>query len=179
MAERSLSMREAPGSIPGLSIPALQVGGLYSSVGQSARLVSARSGVRTSLEATFLLMDQNYCAEPGSKKISPSLWLGPSREGRARRGSNTRPLDLQSNALPTAPQAQVMPGAAILALNLPWNHSQRPLQGQQHDGSSFATVTRTSNLKCSGTAPAAPGQSALLFGAPLILVLSTSQGVTA
>jgi hypothetical protein len=27
---------------------------------------------------------------------------------RARRGSNTRPLDLQSNALPTAPQAQVL-----------------------------------------------------------------------
>ena len=54
MVERSLSMREAPGSIPGLSIPALQVGGLYSSVGQSARLVSARSGVRTSLEAIFL-----------------------------------------------------------------------------------------------------------------------------
>ena len=26
-------------------------------------------------------------------------------ESRARRGSNTRPLDLQSNALPTAPQA--------------------------------------------------------------------------
>ena len=53
MAERSLSMREAPGSIPGLSRPALHVGGLYSSVGQSARLVSARSGVRTSLEALF------------------------------------------------------------------------------------------------------------------------------
>ena len=53
MVERSLSMREAPGSIPGLSIPALHVGGLYSSVGQSARLVSARSGVRTSLEANF------------------------------------------------------------------------------------------------------------------------------
>ena len=51
MAERSLSMREAPGSIPGLSSTALRVGGLYSSVGQSARLVSARSGVRTSLEA--------------------------------------------------------------------------------------------------------------------------------
>ena len=52
MVERSLSMREAPGSIPGLSIlSALEVGGLYSSVGQSARLVSARSGVRTSLEA--------------------------------------------------------------------------------------------------------------------------------
>ena len=54
MAERSLSMREAPGSIPGLSTTALRVGGLYSSVGQSARLVSARSGVRTSLEAYFL-----------------------------------------------------------------------------------------------------------------------------
>ena len=53
MAERSLSMREAPGSIPGLSSTALRVGGLYSSVGQSARLVSARSGVRTSLEADF------------------------------------------------------------------------------------------------------------------------------
>ena len=54
MAERSLSMREAPGSIPGLSThTALRVGGLYSSVGQSARLVSARSGVRTSLEALF------------------------------------------------------------------------------------------------------------------------------
>lgn len=53
MVERSLSMREAPGSIPGLSRSALRVGGLYSSVGQSARLVSARSGVRTSLEATF------------------------------------------------------------------------------------------------------------------------------
>ena len=56
MVERSLSMREAPGSIPGLSIPALHVGGLYSSVGQSARLVSARSGVRTSLEATFFMV---------------------------------------------------------------------------------------------------------------------------
>ena len=57
MAERSLSMREAPGSIPGLStMSALLVGGLYSSVGQSARLVSARSGVRTSLEAVFLLL---------------------------------------------------------------------------------------------------------------------------
>ena len=53
MVERSLSMREAPGSIPGLSRPALHVGGLYSSVGQSARLVSARSGVRTSLEARY------------------------------------------------------------------------------------------------------------------------------
>jgi hypothetical protein len=37
--------------------------------------------------------------------MSPSLWLGLSHESRARRGSNTRPLDLQSNALPTAPQA--------------------------------------------------------------------------
>ena len=55
MVERSLSMREAPGSIPGLSNPALHVGGLYSSGGQSARLVSARSGVRTSLEANFFL----------------------------------------------------------------------------------------------------------------------------
>ena len=56
MVERSLSMREAPGSIPGLSIlSVLEVGGLYSSVGQSARLVSARSGVRTSLEANFFL----------------------------------------------------------------------------------------------------------------------------
>ncbi len=56
MAERSLSMREAPGSIPGLSSKStLQVGGLYSSVGQSARLVSARSGVRTSLEANIFL----------------------------------------------------------------------------------------------------------------------------
>ena len=53
MAERSLSMREAPRSIPGLSRTTLHVGGLYSSVGQSARLVSARSGVRTSLEADF------------------------------------------------------------------------------------------------------------------------------
>jgi hypothetical protein len=51
MVERSLSMREAPGSIPGLSSTALRVGGLYSSVGQSARLVSARSRVRTSVEA--------------------------------------------------------------------------------------------------------------------------------
>ncbi len=39
------------------------------------------------------------------KKVSPSIWLGPCFQGRARRGSNTRPLDLQSNALPTAPQA--------------------------------------------------------------------------
>ena len=61
MVERSLSMREAPGSIPGLSIPALHVGGLYSSVGQSARLVSARSGVRTSLEA-------NFCSDYSLKK---------------------------------------------------------------------------------------------------------------
>ena len=78
MVERSLSMREAPGSIPGLSIlSVLEVGGLYSSVGQSARLVSARSGVRTSLEA-------NFCTEKillkflHVKKISPSLWLGLS-----------------------------------------------------------------------------------------------------
>ena len=56
MVERSLSMREAPGSIPGLSThTALHVGGLYSSVGQSARLVSARSGVRTSLEAILFV----------------------------------------------------------------------------------------------------------------------------
>ena len=46
------------------------------------------------------------------KKVSPSLWLGPCIQGRARRGSNTRPLDLQSNALPTAPQA---PGDALLS----------------------------------------------------------------
>jgi hypothetical protein len=57
MAERSLSMREAPGSIPGLSTKStLHVGGLYSSVGQSARLVSARSGVRTSLEANIFCL---------------------------------------------------------------------------------------------------------------------------
>ena len=108
MAERSLSMREAPGSIPGLStLSALRVGGLYSSVGQSARLVSARSGVRTSLEAIFWALHLvKKTAKICCKKLSPSLWLGPpSGEGRARRGSNTRPLDLQSNALPTAPQA--------------------------------------------------------------------------
>jgi hypothetical protein len=86
MVERSLSMREAPGSIPGLSSTALRVGGLYSSVGQSARLVSARSGVRTSLEASFwderefcyFLNEKNYhhhlgsdaaFAEPGSSWI--------------------------------------------------------------------------------------------------------------
>ena len=62
MVERSLSMREAPGSIPGLSISALHVGGLYSSVGQSARLVSARSGVRTSLEAIFLSVHAFFLA---------------------------------------------------------------------------------------------------------------------
>ncbi len=61
MAERSLSMREAPGSIPGLSSTALRVGGLYSSVGQSARLVSARSGVRTSLEAYFFILQFIGC----------------------------------------------------------------------------------------------------------------------
>ena len=87
--------------------PVLHVGGLYSSVGQSARLVSARSGVRTSLEAIFWAL--HLVKKPAKcccKKLSPSLWLGPpTKEGRARRGSNTRPLDLQSNALPTAPQA--------------------------------------------------------------------------
>ena len=63
MVERSLSMREAPGSIPGLSIlSVLEVGGLYSSVGQSARLVSARSGVRTSLEAIFLSVHAFFLA---------------------------------------------------------------------------------------------------------------------
>ena len=46
--------------------PVLHVGGLYSSVGQSARLVSARSGVRTSLEATFWMI-----------QIS-RIWAGPS-----------------------------------------------------------------------------------------------------
>ena len=84
MAERSLSMREAPGSIPGLSSTALRVGGLYSSVGQSARLVSARSGVRTSLEAgeafscslLFLLPVKNLTTP--QKIFPPSLWLGPS-----------------------------------------------------------------------------------------------------
>ena len=60
MAERSLSMREAPGSIPGLSTSALHVGGLYSSVGQSARLVSARSGVRTSLEAVIFILNYPF-----------------------------------------------------------------------------------------------------------------------
>ena len=64
MVERSLSMREAPGSIPGLSIlSVLEVGGLYSSVGQSARLVSARSGVRTSLEASFFPKSNNQSFE--------------------------------------------------------------------------------------------------------------------
>ena len=88
MAERSLSMREAPGSIPGLSTnTTLQVGGLYSSVGQSARLVSARSGVRTSLEARFLfrfvcatLVQKYFCAAQSKmvqNSISSSLWLGP------------------------------------------------------------------------------------------------------
>ena len=40
-----------------------------------------------------------------SKKDVALTWLGSSCNDRARRGSNTRPLDLQSNALPTAPQA--------------------------------------------------------------------------
>ena len=120
MVERSLSMREAPGSIPGLSSTALRVGGLYSSVGQSARLVSARSGVRTSLEAGNLFPRPLYFfAGPGEKKpqkASPAITLARTltSQGRARRGSNTRPLDLQSNALPTAPQA---PGEAHLCQN--------------------------------------------------------------
>ena len=116
MAERSLSMREAPGSIPGLSTSALRVGGLYSSVGQSARLVSARSGVRTSLEAFFIQLNQSFsknelCVCFCWIKIYPAITLARTMisHGRARRGSNTRPLDLQSNALPTAPQA---PGGA-------------------------------------------------------------------
>ena len=136
MAERSLSMREAPGSIPGLSTnTTLQVGGLYSSVGQSARLVSARSGVRTSLEADFLLATFNNAntlsclgainficilsnhdhfltkilCQMGTKPyIIFTLARTISYYGRARRGSNTRPLDLQSDAIPTAPQAQMM-----------------------------------------------------------------------
>ena len=70
MVERSLSMREAPGSIPGLSThTALRVGGLYSSVGQSARLVSARSGVRTSLEAEILSFATSFFAIGQNKNL--------------------------------------------------------------------------------------------------------------
>ena len=100
MVERSLSMREAPGSIPGLSThTALRVGGLYSSVGQSARLVSARSGVRTSLEARGIFA-------PPSK--NEKLHKAPHPTTQKKLGCLILPTD-SSSAPPSLPGAHSRP----------------------------------------------------------------------
>jgi hypothetical protein len=88
MEERSLSMREARGSIPGLSKPALHVGDLYSSVGHSARLVSARSGGRTFLAALLLLLgllsgNFYFCHSIHGQEMMPKRNVFASASARA------------------------------------------------------------------------------------------------